>query len=304
MHSKLFAVMAAVGMVLFALGPGVATAAAQTAGNDSVDISVTQDGEEPTVSVTDNGTGVANATVAVEALDNGSYDGVGEYTTDENGTVELPTPEENATVEATTTVDNVTVSTTADLTVTTEEEKESFGSVVAAFVQSLQEGNETNIGQQVADFVTSNNPGNAPDHAGPPDNAGPKDADDNETEDDRPGNAPEGAGPPEDRGNGNAGPPEGVGPSADDDDADEVETEEAETDEDEETDEVETEEAETDEDEETDEVETENQETDEVETEDQETDEVETEEAETDDADDGDSGGPPSNSNAGGNGGN
>jgi len=186
MNSKPFAVMATVGLVLFALGPGVATVGAQS--TETLDVSVSQaDTAAPTVSVTDNGTGVENASVTVEALDNGSYAGVGNDTTDENGTAELPAPEENVTVEVTATAGNVTASTTADLTAGATTEKESFGSVVSDFVQSLQDGETDTIGQQVATFVTENNPGNAPDDAGPPENAGPPanagpSEDENETE--------------------------------------------------------------------------------------------------------------------------
>ena len=228
MHTRLFAVMATMGLVLFALGPGAATAAAaagNTAGNDSLDVSVDQTDEEPTVTVTDNDTAVENATVTVEnatvtvaVLDNGTYEGADEtYSTDANGTVVLPEPEANVSVEVTATAGNATGSTTADLTVASE--TESFGNNVSAFVQSLISGNATGIGQQVAEFATSNNPGNAPEWAGPPADGerGPPehaDTDDNETEDRR-------------------GPPAHAGPS---DDSDDNETEDTDDEAGEETD--------------------------------------------------------------------
>ena len=288
--------MATVGLVLVTLGP--ATVAADTAGNDSLDVAVEQAGNAgPTVTVTENETGVENASVTVEALDNGSYEGVGEnYTTSENGTVALPAPEENVTVQVDATYNNTTASTTAELTTVNETaDPENFGTDVSAFVQSVLDGESENVGQQVATYVTENNPGNAPAHAGPPEDgergppehAGPSEADDNETDEDARGNGqgpPEHAGPPEadednesdedTRGNGQ-GPPEHAGPpEADDnetDDRDDTEmTEEEETEEEEETDEEETGE------------------------------EEETEEEETEE--DGERGGPPENANAGGNG--
>jgi len=95
-----------------------------------------------------------------------------------------------------------------------------FGLIVSQFVQELQSMNETDgpIGITIASFVTENNPGNAPDHAGPPEDAGPG-GDDNETD----------QGPPEDAGPG--GNDDGDDDDADDeDDADEEEDEEDEDD--------------------------------------------------------------------------
>ncbi|PSP84519.1 hypothetical protein BRC96_05185 [Halobacteriales archaeon QS_6_64_34] len=185
--------MATAGLVLFALGPGAATVAADSAGNDALDVAVDQADDEPTVTVTDNGTAVENATVSVDVLDNGTYEGAGEdYTTDANGTVTLPEPEENVPVEVTATAGDATGSTTADLTVAGEAENERFGQHVSSFVGSLLSSNATDIGQQVAEFVTGNNPGNAPEWAGPPaddDERGPPadagpDSDDADDDDD------------------------------------------------------------------------------------------------------------------------
>ncbi|MFC7133029.1 MULTISPECIES: hypothetical protein [Salinibaculum] len=169
MRTKLFALYAAVGLVLVAAGPGLAAAADDGAGNTALSVAVNQPGDgAPTVSVTDNGTGVDGAAVSVVGLDNYSYVGVGDYTTDENGTVSLPEPQENGTIAVTATVDNYTVATTANLTAA-EEENESFGSEMSAFVHTLLMNNPSGgIGHSVATFATMNNPGNAPDHAGPP----------------------------------------------------------------------------------------------------------------------------------------
>jgi len=83
------------------------------------DLGVTVDDAdgEPTVTVTENDTAVENATVNVTVADpaNESYEGTGEYATDENGTVTLPAAEEDVTVDVTAEYENQTVSTTANL---------------------------------------------------------------------------------------------------------------------------------------------------------------------------------------------
>ncbi|WP_420182281.1 hypothetical protein ACNO8S_16080 [Haloarcula sp. KBTZ06] len=270
MRTKLFALYAAVGLALLAVGPGLA-AAADSAGNTgagntlAVGVSQADDGSA-TVSVTQNETGVENASVAVESADNTSYAGTGNYTTDSDGTVGLPAPEQNVTVDVTATADNHTATTTADLSVaptnaTNVTEFDTFGLEVSAYVSDLlsDENRTGGIGPAVASFVTANNPGNAPDHAGPPAHVtGANESDDNETHpserqgppadifgddenetenetDDRRG-PPEDAGPPEDRGpdsdddeneteDDRRGPPEDAGPPEDRDDDAENETE-------------------------------------------------------------------------------
>ncbi|MUV51422.1 hypothetical protein [Haloarcula sp. CBA1122] len=266
MRTKLFALYAAVGLALLAVGPGLA-AAADSAGNTgagntlAVGVSQADDGSA-TVSVTQNETGVENASVAVESADNTSYAGTGNYTTDSDGTVGLPAPEQNVTVDVTATADNHTATTTADLSVAPENvtEFDTFGLEVSAYVSDLlsDENRTGGIGPAVASFVTANNPGNAPDHAGPPAHVtGANESDDNETHpserqgppadifgddengtenetDDRRG-PPEDAGPPEDRGpdsdddeneteDDRRGPPEDAGPPEDRDDDAENET--------------------------------------------------------------------------------
>jgi len=95
MQPKSFAVFATVVVVLSAFGSGVGTVAAQTAGNDGLAVAVTEAGNSgATVTVTENETAVSNASVAVEALDNVAYEGTGNYTTADDGTVDLPEPEQ------------------------------------------------------------------------------------------------------------------------------------------------------------------------------------------------------------------
>jgi len=241
MRTKLFALYAAVGLTLLAVGPGLA-AAADSAGNTdagntlAVGVSQADDGSA-TVSVTQNETGVENASVAVETADNASYAGTGNYTTDSDGTVGLPAPEQNVTVDVTATADNHTATTTADLTVapmnaTNMTEFDTFGLEVSAYVSDLlsDENRTGGIGPAVATFVTANNPGNAPDHAGPPAHVtGENESDDNETHPSERQGPPadifgddenetedgnetdDRRGPPED-----AGPPEDPGPDSDD----------------------------------------------------------------------------------------
>ncbi|EMA25806.1 hypothetical protein [Haloarcula amylolytica] len=237
MRTKLFALYAAVGLALLAVGPGLA-AAADSAGNtgagNTLAVGVSQaDAGSATVSVTQNETGVENASVAVESADNASYAGTGNYTTDSDGTVGLPAPEQNVTVDVTATADNHTATTTADLTVVPENvtEFDTFGLEVSAYVSDLlsDENRTGGIGPAVASFVTANNPGNAPDHAGPPAHVtGANESDDNEThpserqgppadifgddENETENETDDRRGPPED-----AGPPEVRGPDSDDD---------------------------------------------------------------------------------------
>ncbi|ELY46266.1 hypothetical protein [Natronorubrum sulfidifaciens] len=174
-------------------------------------LSVEQNGDV-TVTVTDNGTAVSNATVDVSTVDeNVSYTDAGTHTTDENGTVTLDAPFGNESVEVaiTATVDDESVETTTTLE---PAEYDTFGSLVSAFVGNAQDDSDGPLGLTVANFVLEHNPGNAPEHAGPPSHAGPP-GDGDETKD-------------------NQGPPAHAGgPSGEADDAEEVD-EDAEGDED------------------------------------------------------------------------
>ena len=146
------------------------------------DLGVTVDGadEDPVVTVTDGNEAVENASVTVETVDeNVSYAGVGNYSTDAAGTVDLPVPETNVTVEVTAEHEGETASTTAELIAGADEDPSSFGQLVREFVASFDD-RAGGIGAAVSDYVTENNPGDAPDHAGnasdagqgPPDHAG------------------------------------------------------------------------------------------------------------------------------------
>ena len=156
----------------------------------------------PAVAAADATTESADASYSVSALNE----------TDDNETVD-----ENETVNESDELNETNE--TEDETNETENGSDAFGLQVNAFIESLNDTNQTGPrGHLIADFVVSNNPGNAPDHAGPPAHAGPG-GDDNETDDRR--------GPPEDKGNdGDQGPPEHAGnDEGGDDDDDEVEEE-------------------------------------------------------------------------------
>ncbi|WP_232686885.1 hypothetical protein [Halobacterium zhouii] len=195
-HTLLVVALVVVGSIA-AVSGGAAAASAVTVDGEQAD-----DGTV-TVTVTQNGTAVSNATVEVEALNNTTYAGVGTYTTGENGTVGLTAPERNVTVELTAFAHNSSDTTTLSLVASTGNEtddaanqSDSFGLLVSNYVQVLQ--NESNMsGQTIADFVTSNNPG--ADHRSENANPGPKDG-----SGEAPGN---GHGKPEGTsGNGHGGP--------------------------------------------------------------------------------------------------
>lgn len=169
-------------ILLVALALALIPAAA--AGTLAVDVTQADDGTAA-VNVTGNESDVANATVSVEATDeNATYDGTGEYTTNENGSVELPAPDETVNVTVTATTENGIATTDAtlhaadeiddgsDTNETTENETadnetvENFGQELQRFKLSIDES-DPDKGLLVAEYATSNNPGNAPDHAGP-----------------------------------------------------------------------------------------------------------------------------------------
>ncbi len=217
----------AVAMVIAMVGaPLTGAVAADSAGNATGNLSVgvaQDDSGETTVSVTRNGTDVANASVLVEADD--TYVGTGDYTADDDGEVELPAPTENVTVNVTAEDDNEMATTTAELDAV--EENETFGKRVSTYVLALHNDQSvTKIGPHVAAFVTAQNPGNAPDHAGPPTSVTGDEADGDSNERGAPAHAGPSTdvGPPEDRGDddeedaedeeedGERGPAEGAGP--------------------------------------------------------------------------------------------
>lgn len=172
-------------LVLSVVGPGLAMAGAAANANANLHIDVQQNDVVEVTVTDDDGDGVDNATVNVTVTDDDADYENQSKTTDQNGTVEFSTPEEvvNITIEAE--KGDRSTSESVELIGSEEEEEggdendeppDSFGQMVTDYVHSILKGdagdeNKT-VGQQVATFVVENNPGNAPDHAGPPDQAG------------------------------------------------------------------------------------------------------------------------------------
>jgi len=169
--------------------------------DDDADDNETEDEE----TVEDNETDSDNET---------TYEGTGTYTTDANGTVELPAPDDG--VRLNVEVEDGNRTTSADVTLN-DGTTVPFGQRVSGLIQQLlQDDGDTSVGQAIAEFVRGNNPGNAPESAGPPEDRGNgSDARQGPPED----RGPDGEqGPPEDRGNGSdaeRGPPEDRGNGSD-----------------------------------------------------------------------------------------
>ena len=201
-------------------------------------IGVQQGAGQVTVAITEDGTGVKNATVTVAA--DGNWSETGSSEPDENGFVVLEAPTEtmNATLSATVNGTTVEETTTIRGYDGTGPASTPFGQFVAALVGSVQNTSfDQSLGPVVAEFVTANagppedvGPDGEP---GPPEGAGPgNDTDDeqpsegNETESDEEGDR----GPSEDAGPGDGdddrGPPEDAGPGdgEGEDDSDKDET--------------------------------------------------------------------------------
>lgn len=237
MREKSVAIVLVVTIGAALLAAGAVTAAAEETTDLGVDVAQADDGNA-TVTVTQNDTGVANSSVAVETVDNESYDGVGEYLTDENGTVGLPAPANDTNVSVNATVGNETVSTTATLTAVDEDDSESpknFGQMLSAFIDALLNDSENGdtVGEAISNFVLDNNPAadKIPDHAGPsgedtergpPAHAGPENDTDRGPSEDAgvDDNAEE---EPDDEGDDERGPPAHAGPDGDDEDGDDGE---------------------------------------------------------------------------------
>ncbi|WP_162562454.1 hypothetical protein [Salinigranum rubrum] len=135
----------------------------------AVDVVQNSDGTA-TVTVTDDGADVENATVNVTS--DVAYDGNGTYETSNDGTVGLPAPDQNLTVTVTAINDSEEATATSDLTLVENGGFANFGLWVSSYVQQLKDGGYfgKEFGQKVSEFATENNPGadNKPDHAGPP----------------------------------------------------------------------------------------------------------------------------------------
>lgn len=217
MERKSVLLIVAVVAGLVVLSAGVATATAETNGDLTVDVTQNEDGTA-VVTVTENETAVANASVTVEVEENQTYVGVGNYSTDENGSVDLPAPENDSevTIFVSAEYDNATAQTEATLSAESDDAEDAprnFGQAVSEFVQNLTNDNETEgpIGYMVSNFVLDNNPAaeKIPAHAGPPENVtGPPDhagPSDNQT------GPPDHAGPSDNE----TGPPEHAGSGGD-----------------------------------------------------------------------------------------
>lgn len=176
---------------------------------DTLSLGVQQGAGRVTVTVTEAGDVVENATVSV---DSDSWD-VNDTTTDENGVATFDRP--NETVNATITADTANATGSTNVTIEgAEGDGPDFtppGQMVSSLVHSLlnDDSTEAPLGQLLQSIGFSGGP---PDHAGAPDDAGPPE-DAGQSGD---------AGPPEDAGpEGDRGPPDHAGPDGDDDDEDE-----------------------------------------------------------------------------------
>lgn len=179
MNSKIITLLVAL-MVVAAGASAAATA-------EDLEVVVAQNDAtgEATVEVTQNDTAAENASVDV-AVDeeNVSYDGAGEYETDEDGLVHLPTPNETVTVDVTATDGDRTATATATLEAAEVDPTLPFGQQLQQYMDTI-EADDRPYGHHVSSWVVENNPGNAPAHAGPPAHAGGPHADktaENETE--------------------------------------------------------------------------------------------------------------------------
>ena len=130
----------------------VLVAAFAAVGAVAADVGVSVDQAEDgsaTVTVTEGNETVENATVDVTVDDeNATYEGAGEYSTDENGTVDLPAPEETVNVTITATVNESTANTTTQLSPADDDPED------APFSIGVQQA-----GQHVTVAVTENGTG-------------------------------------------------------------------------------------------------------------------------------------------------
>ena len=149
----------------------------ETEDNETEDDDLEDDETEDEETVDDNETDSDNET---------TYEGTGTYTTDANGTVELPAPDDG--VRLNVEVEDGNRTTSADVTLN-DGTTVPFGQRVSGLIQQiLQDDGNASVGETIAEFIRGNNPGNAPESAGPPEDRG------NGSDAER--------GPPEDRGNG------------------------------------------------------------------------------------------------------
>ncbi|MFB6189922.1 MAG: hypothetical protein ABEI57_08560 [Halapricum sp.] len=145
--SKLLTLAIVAVLALSVVGPAAAAG--------GLTVNVTQNGEDVTVSVTQNNSSVAGAAVVVDA-GNATYNESGNYTTSEEGIVELSAPEQNLTVSVTATSGNLSGSTTADLVAVNDTEANETQNETEA--NETQNETENATGRPDADLnVTSDN---------------------------------------------------------------------------------------------------------------------------------------------------
>lgn len=212
--------------------------AVSAAPEDEYEIEIEQEEGAALVTVTQNDSAAANTSVSVSLADsNATYNGTGDYTTNDAGEIRLPAPSEEVSVvvsvgNASETADLEPASAVAEDEAEDEAENESenesqvdtpfdgdeekrgasataklfsFGKNVSSFVAEVQADEnmtERERGLAIANYVTENNPGNSKagdQRRGPPESAGP----------------PEDAGPDRnatDEDDQRRGPPEDAGP--------------------------------------------------------------------------------------------
>lgn len=155
--------------IVVVLAVAGASAAVVSANGLTVSIDQNETGEA-IVEVTDDDVPVENATVNVTVDENASadrnvtYEGVGEYETDANGTVLLEAPDEPVSVNVTVHADNRTATTTTTLEADTIESTAPFGQQLQQFMDRMDD-HDRPWGHMVSDWVTEHNPGNASEHA-------------------------------------------------------------------------------------------------------------------------------------------
>lgn len=106
------AAMLAAFVLVAAVGP-VAAAGGQA--NSSITATVQMTDEATLITYEENNAAVTNAEMTIETVGEASFEGSGTYTTDENGTVELPAPDESTTVLLSVNRDTVQATATVDL---------------------------------------------------------------------------------------------------------------------------------------------------------------------------------------------
>lgn len=147
-----------------------ATTEAELRAAPDLNVSVEQDGPglPATVTVLADSEPTEDVTVDVglNGTENATYAGTGTYETDANGTVGLPAPEETVTVTVTAGYQGAETGIVVAVEgIDAIDESLPFGQQLQQFKATLDDDNRT--GREIASWVTENNPGNAPDHAGP-----------------------------------------------------------------------------------------------------------------------------------------